>query len=155
MSRSKGCLCALAVTVLNKEFLERILSKVIEESVLAGEQAEVLMRKLATWGNTTTIVIHGGCVFEFKGPFPEGSIAQGYYNLDGPVPGFHGHINLDAIKQIAFQDKLHRGRQSYAFVFQDKDGSNIFKVFLGRDEQGELIPMQVDAFKKIQAELTV
>lgn len=131
------------------------MSEAIEEAVLAGEQAEALMRELSTWGNTTTIVIHGGCVFEFKGPFPEGSIAQGYYNLDGPVPGFHGHISLDAIDQIAFQDKLHRGRQSYAFVFQDKEGQNIFKVFLGRDDKGELIEDQVGAFKKIQSSLKI
>lgn len=131
------------------------MSETVEEAVLAGEQAESLLRELATWGNTTTIVIHGGCVFEFKGPFPEGSIAQGYYNLSGPVPGFHGHLNLDAIAHIAFQDKLHRGRQSYAFNFQDKEGQNIFKVFLGRDEDGELIQEQVDAFKKIQSSLIV
>lgn len=120
-------------------------------AVLAGDQAEALMRRLATWGNTTTIVIHGGCVFEFKGPFPEGSIAEGYYNLEGPVPGFHGHIRLDAIVSIGFQDKQHRGRQSYAFTFQDKEGKNIFKVFLGRDENGELIADQVQAFKDIRA----
>jgi putative heme utilization carrier protein HutX len=131
------------------------LSETIEVAVLSGAQAEALLRKLATWGNTTTIVIHGGCVFEFKGPFPEGSIAQGYYNLNGPVPGFHGHLSLDAINHIAFQDKLHRGRQSYAFNFQDKDGQNIFKVFLGRDQEGELIQEQVDAFKQIQSSLAV
>ena len=63
---------------------------------LPGHQAEALMVELARWGNLTTIVLHGGCVFEFKGPFPEGATAEGYYNLTGPVPGFHGHIRLDA-----------------------------------------------------------
>lgn len=131
------------------------MSNEIEAAVLPGTQAEALMRLLATWGNTTTIVIHGGCVFEFKGPFPEGTIAEGYYNLDGPVPGFHGHIRLDAIEHIGFQDKQHRGRQSYAFTFQDNDNKNIFKVFLGRNESGDLIQSQVDAFKKIQSTLEV
>lgn len=124
-------------------------------SVVKGEYAEDLMRELATWGNTTTIVIHGGCVFEFKGPFPEGAIAEGFYNLDGPVPGFHGHIRLDAIDYIGFQDKQHRGRQSYAFTFQDKHDKNIFKVFLGRDEKGELIAEQVAKFKEIQSTLKI
>jgi len=124
-------------------------------AVLSGEQAEVLMHRLATWGNTTTIIIHARCVFEFKGPFPEGTFGEGFYNLDGPVPGFHGHIRLDAIDHIGFQDKLHRGRQSYAFNFQDKDKNNIFKVFLGRDEQGDLIAEQVESFKQIQCTLEV
>ena len=117
---------------------------------MAGSQAEALMRELATWSNTTTIILHGGCVFEFKGPFPEGSIAEGFYNLDGPVPGFHGHINLKAIDYIGFQERAHRGRESYAFTFQDKEDQNIFKVFLGRDSDGQLLAEQVKAFQQIK-----
>ena len=56
---------------------------------LPGSDAKALMQLLATWDNTTTIVLHGGCVFEFKGPFPAGKEGEGYFNLDGPVPGFH------------------------------------------------------------------
>lgn len=117
---------------------------------LAGSQAEALMRELSTWSNTTTVILHGGCVFEFKGAFPEGSIAEGFYNLDGPVPGFHGHISLKAISTIGFQERTHRGRESYAFTFQDKNDQNIFKVFLGRDSNGELLPEQVNAFQRIK-----
>ena len=133
------------------------MSEQIDESVdvLRGDQAEALLRRLSTWGNTTTIIIHGGCVFEFKGAFPEGTIGEGFYNLDGPVPGFHGHIRLDVIDHICFQNKQHRGRQSYAFNFQDKDKNNIFKVFLGRDNQGELLEEQVESFKRIQRTLEV
>ncbi|RTE66311.1 heme utilization cystosolic carrier protein HutX [Amphritea opalescens] len=120
---------------------------------LAGDQAEALLRELANWGHTTTIILHGGCVFEFKGCFPEGSIGHGYYNLDGPIPGLHGHIDLAAIHHIDFQDKPHRGRQSYAFNFQDQNNQNIFKVFLGRQEDGELIAEQVTRFKAIQQQL--
>ncbi|GMA84730.1 hypothetical protein GCM10025855_42650 [Shewanella glacialipiscicola] len=83
----------------------------------------------------TTIVLHGGSVFEFMGPFPKGSVAEGFYNLSGPVPGFHGHLNLKLVNHIRFQDKQHRGRESYAFVFENAEGEVIFKVFLGRDER--------------------
>jgi putative heme utilization carrier protein HutX len=127
----------------------------VNEPVLAAQHAEALLMALSTWGNTTTIVIHKGCVFEFKGPFPKGAVAEGYYNLAGQLPGFHGHIKLNAIQYVRFQDKPHRGRESYAFDFQDKDGSCIFKVFLGRDGAGELLPEQVETFKHIQATLTL
>jgi hypothetical protein len=118
--------------------------------VIPGGQAEALLRELAGWGKLTTIVLHGGCVFEFKGPFPEGSIGEGYYNLDGPVPGFHGHIRLDAIDHIAFQVRAHRGRQSYALNFQNSDDENLFKVFLGRDDEGNVLAHQLKAFEKLQ-----
>lgn len=119
--------------------------------ILPGDQAIALMQRLSGWANTTTIVLLGGCVFEFKGVFPPGKVGQGYYNLDGGGKDFEGHIKLDAISRIALQSRAHRGRQSYAFVFEDKNGEVIFKVFLGRDEHGELLPEQVEAFGAIRS----
>lgn len=130
-------------------------SSVETNQSLRGQQAETLLRTLSTWGNTTTIVLHGGCVFEFKGPFPLGSIAQGFYNLNGPNPGFHGHIRLESIACISFQNKPHRGRESYAFVFRDSHDEIIFKVFLGRQRDGQLIAHQVAEFKRIQSSLVI
>jgi len=127
----------------------------IPDDALPGHQAESLLRELACWGNTTTIILHGGCVFEFKGRFPAGETGSGYYNLDGPVPGLHGHISLAAIHHIAFQDSPHRGRNSYAFNFQDQDNLNIFKVFIGRQADGELIAEQVARFKEIRQHLSL
>lgn len=120
------------------------------EVTMPGEQAQALLEQLADWGTMTTIVLHGGSVFEFMGPFPKGSVAEGFYNLSGPVPGFHGHLNLKLVNQIRFQDKQHRGRESYAFVFENAEGEVIFKVFLGRDEKGELLAAQKQRFLAMQ-----
>jgi len=125
------------------------------KAVLAGTYAKALMQELASWGKLTTIVLHGGCVFEFKGPFPKGAEGSGYYNLKGTYPGFEGHISLEKISQIQFQDKPHRGKESYAFVFANNEGECIFKVFLGRDDEGDLLQDQVQKFKTIQKTLSV
>lgn len=122
---------------------------------LPGSQAEALLRELSTWRPTTTIIIHCGCVFEFKGPFPPGTIAEGYYNLEGTLPGFHGHIRLDVIDHIGFQQQPHRGRESYAFVFTNFQGEKLFKVFLGRDNNGQIFPEQIDKFHTIRERLAV
>lgn len=113
---------------------------------LPADQVLPLLRQLPAWGPTTTIVQHGGCVFEFKGAFPPGEVGEGYYNLDGGLPGFHGHLRLDAIAGVGFQERQHRGRSSYAFTFDDSEGNTLFKVFLGRDSAGELLPAQVAHF---------
>ena len=118
-------------------------------SVIPGQQAESILRALASWGPVTTIVLHGGSVFEFKGAFPSGAIAEGFYNLSGNS-GFEGHLNLGKINHIAFQDKLHRGRQSLALVFTDASGDVVFKVFVGRESGGELIHSQVESFRALQ-----
>lgn len=124
-------------------------------SNLSGKMAQKLLEKLATWSNTTTIILHGGCVFEFKGQFPAGEFHDGYYNLNSGGKGFEGHIKLELIESIHFQDKLHRGKQSHAFVFKNNNGEAIFKVFLGRDEQGEIIAAQLSQYQKIQSTLTL
>ncbi len=116
---------------------------------LQGTEALALLQQISTWGNTTTIVLHGGCVFEFKGDFPAGNIAEGYYNLKGTT-GFEGHLNLDAIKTIQFQSKNHRGRESHALVFADKNNDTIFKIFLGRDANGELLKHQLEKFEQLR-----
>lgn len=127
----------------------------MESRCLPASQVRPLLEELPRWGNITTIVIHEGCVFEFKGPFPPGAVSEGYYNLSGPLPGFHGHIRLDRIAAVRFQARPHRGRASYAFVFEAAGGAVIFKVFLGRDDAGELLPAQVERFHEIVEQLAV
>lgn len=127
---------------------------------LPGTKALALLQNISTWGNTTTIIIHGGCVFEFKGHFPKGELAEGFYNLKGEKnseghSGFEGHLKLDNVHSIQLQSKNHRGRESHAFVFCDSHGEAIFKIFLGRDSQGELLPDQLTQFKAIQSSLTI
>lgn len=120
------------------------------DTALPKDQILPLLQSLPQWGNLTTIVFSGGCVFEFKGPFPHGEPGDGFYNLDGPVPGLHGHLRLDAMDHVRFQDRPHRGRDSYAFVFADAAGKTLFKVFLGREADGSLIASQLDAFNQIR-----
>jgi hypothetical protein len=117
---------------------------------LPGTRALALLNDLPDWGNVVTIVLHGGCVFEFKGPFPAGTLGRGFLNLDGPVPGFHGHLKLDAIDHIGFQDRPHAGRVAYALTFNNAAGENLFKVFLGRDEQGNHFPEQLSRFDALR-----
>lgn len=118
-------------------------------SVIPGEHARQLLEQICDWGLMTTIIIHGGSVFEFSGSFPKGLVAEGFYNLQANGQGFHGHLNLQNVALIRFQTKPHRGRESYAFVFEDAQNEVIFKVFLGRDKQGELIASQRERFYQL------
>ena len=117
---------------------------------LGQEEVLPLLQYLPTLGKTTTVILHGGSVFEFKGEFPEGSVANGFYNLDSNGLGFEGHLNLDQLHRVVFQDRPHRGRASYAFVFQREDGKVVFKVFLGRDDDGEIIENQLQFFNALR-----
>ena len=119
------------------------------EVYMPGEMAQELLQTVSEWENTTTIILHGGSVFEFKGVFPRGELAQGFYNLKGSS-GFEGHLNLDKVDRIYFQSKSHRGRESHAFVFRDAQGSCIFKIFIGRDASGNLYQTQKGQYLQLQ-----
>ena len=118
----------------------------MSEHRLPADRALSVLQDLPTWGDLVTIVLHGGCVFEYKGPFPEGEVGRGFYNLRGTRPGFEGHINIKAIDHIAFQSRRHAGRMAYALNFNDKYGANLFKVFLGRNNVGEIYTDQKTRF---------
>lgn len=119
-------------------------------TIIPGTLALGVLKVLPDWGDLVTIVLHGGCVFEFKGPFPKGKVGRGFYNLDGTVPGFHGHLKLDAIDYIGFQDRPHAGRIAHALTFNDRDAHNLFKVFLGRDSKGTIWPHQLEAYESLR-----
>jgi putative heme utilization carrier protein HutX len=118
--------------------------------VLPGESALDVLQALPAWGDVVTIVLHGGCVFEYKGPFPPGEVGRGFYNLKGTRPGFEGHLKLDAIDHIGFQDRPHAGRIAHALTFNDARGRNLFKVFLGREENGAIKADQIRAYEALR-----
>ncbi|WP_439100594.1 ChuX/HutX family heme-like substrate-binding protein [Congregibacter sp.] len=117
---------------------------------LGTDMALPLLRQLPSLGPMTTVILHGSCVFEFKGAFPQGIESGGFYNLHGPTPGFHGHLRIDAMTRVRFQDRPHRGRASYAFVFENQKEEVLFKVFLGRDDEGTIYEEQLQFFHRLR-----
>lgn len=118
---------------------------------MPGSRAKEILEQLPGWGDLVTIVLHGGCVFEYKGPFPTGTVARGFYNLEGTRPGFEGHLRLAAIDHIGFQDRQHAGRIAHALTFNDNNGQNLFKVFLGRDASGAIFADQLERYEALRA----
>ena len=113
---------------------------------LPGALAQTILERVAAWGRVTTIMEVAGSIFEVKASLPKGRVGHGYYNLFGEPGQLHGHLKLDAVANISLQSKPHRGSEAYAIVFYAEDGGCIFKIYLGRDEQGVLFPEQVTQF---------
>ncbi|RIY37522.1 heme utilization cystosolic carrier protein HutX [Psittacicella gerlachiana] len=132
------------IQALPKEFVK----------VISGEQAYTLLGELSTWGNLTTIVEKEGFIWEVKAPFPQGSFARGYYNLNmgpeaNPELQLQGHLPENQIAHIALISKPFRGKESYAFAFILASGEVAFKIYLGRDANRQLYPEQVAKFKQL------
>ncbi|MBS7823647.1 heme utilization cystosolic carrier protein HutX [Wohlfahrtiimonas chitiniclastica] len=110
-----------------------------------GAHFQTLLKEVATWGKVTTIIHSSGSIFEFSGPFPEGSVAHGYYNLSHES-GLSGHLKFDNCDAIYFIERPFRGSATYSMLLTDLKGRIMFKIFLGRDENRVIFPDQIEKF---------
>lgn len=116
--------------------------------VFSGNRSEEILTQISQWGTFTTIIEKAGSIFEIKDRFPSGMMGRGYYNLNMKEQegAIHGHLKLDNIAHIAFVSLPFRGKESYNIAFTAENGETIFKVYLGRDENRQLFPEQVQQF---------
>ncbi|SQD80062.1 heme utilization cystosolic carrier protein HutX [Moritella yayanosii] len=123
-----------------------------EVNMLPVEHAQGLLTDIADWGKVTCIIEVSGFVFEVKAPFPKGKNAYGYYNLLHDSDGLQGHLKLDNLSVIALLTRKVRGKLSYYVQFFDHKGNSVFKIYLGRDKNGEVNPEQIARFNALSTQ---
>ena len=106
------------------------------------------MGEIARWCEVTVIVHTDDAIFEFTGPVPPGQFGRGYFNLPGKK-GLHGHLRHEHCAALAFVERPFRTRSSAFVSFFNRDGGIMFKVFVGRDERGELKEEQLAMFRDL------
>ncbi len=115
-----------------------------EVSTIDGGAFVQVMLEIATWGEVTFLVNTGDLILEIKGIVPKGEMARGYYNLHGKPLG--GHLKPDNCVSISFVSRKLFSNDTHSVQFYSKDGSCMFKIYLGRDEKRQLIAEQVEKF---------
>ena len=116
---------------------------------LPGTLFDQVMQGVSALGTITFIVHTDDIVLECKGDVPEGSYGHGYYNLHGQSP-IGGHIKAENCASIHFVSREMMSRLSHALIFCNEHGHAMFKIYLGRDENRELIPSQVEQFQRLK-----
>ncbi|MCB1510253.1 MAG: heme utilization cystosolic carrier protein HutX [Hyphomicrobiaceae bacterium] len=120
--------------------------------VVSGDRFEYAMGHLTTWGKVLMIVHTPNIVLECKGPIPPGSASRGYFNMHGESP-IGGHIKADRCTDIAFVSRPFMGRPSCSIQFFDMDGAAMFKIFVARDDNRNMITLQLEKFEQLKEEL--
>ncbi len=120
-------------------------------TVVAGEAFADIMQDITTWGEILFLIHNADIVLECTGALPAGSFGHGYFNIHGDSP-IGGHIKADNCKAIAF---VARGakRVSMSVQFYNAAGDAMFKIFVRRDDQRELIADQVQRFEALRARM--
>lgn len=142
VARDAGVTTAAVLSCLPKD----------QVSKYGAEFFEKVMAGISQLGKITFIVHTEDIVMECKGTVPEGSYGRGYFNIHGDSP-LSGHIKADNCDGIYFVSRNLMGRESHSIQFYNKNGECMYKVYLGRDENRELIPEQIDKFKNLKEHL--
>jgi heme iron utilization protein len=121
-------------------------------SIVAGARFEEIMQALTQWGEVLFIVHTPDIVLECAGKIPPGSFARGYYNLHGDSP-ISGHLKAENCTHIVFVSRPFMGRPSRSLQFFNGAGEAMFKVFVRRDAERNLLPDQVQRFDALRRRL--
>jgi heme iron utilization protein len=119
-------------------------------TIADGACFEEIMQALTQWGEVLFIVHTPDIVLECAGKIPPGSFGRGYYNLHGDSP-IGGHFKADNCKRIAFVSRPFMGRASRSLQFFNGAGEAMFKVFVRRDAERNLLPDQVRIFDELRS----
>ena len=122
-----------------------------EVKIVDGLHFERVMLDLAEWGDVTFIVHTEDLVFEARGAIPRGSMGRGYYNLHGTPIG--GHLKANHCRSIAFVSRLLFRNETHSVQFLSLRGNCMFKVYVGRDAGGVMLPSQVERFQALRDSL--
>lgn len=121
------------------------------ESVAAPADAfEAVWNDVTGWGEILFIVNTPDIVLECHGDLVPGSSAHGWFNVHGDSP-IGGHIKASNCREICFVDRKFHGRRSLSIQFYNAAGEAMFKVFVRRDAQRELLAGQIEKFEALRA----
>lgn len=109
--------------------------------------------ELTSWGVVLFLVHTDDIVAEIDGVLPAGSEGHGWFNIHGDSP-IGGHIKKDNCASITFVDRAFHGRRSCSIWFMNAKGSAMFKVFVKRDANRELIGEQLAKFEALRDKYT-
>ena len=116
------------------------------EKIVDGSKFDEIIEDISKWGKILMIKITPSFVIEIKDFMPTGTYGHGYYNFNTQGSSISGHLKSSDIEKIVFSSKIHRGMLSHSVSFNDANGENIFKVFVTRNENKEIIKDQFDKF---------
>ncbi len=119
---------------------------------IPGDRFEEVMGEISHWGDITLIVHTDDVILEARGPLPEGSMARGYYNLHGKPIG--GHLKAGNCASISFVSRLLFDKQTHSVQFYNETGGCMFKIYLGRNDDGEIIAGQLETYQNHRCRLS-
>ncbi|MGN6883435.1 heme anaerobic degradation radical SAM methyltransferase ChuW/HutW [Neisseria sp. P0019.S003] len=138
----------------NQCSFEDVIRCLPEENVRQTEGSRIveILQAIAAWNESVTFIAHTpDAIVEVSGKLPNGKVGRGFYNFDHPETdgGVHGHIYYENCASIYLLERPFMGKATCSLNFINRNGGAMFKIFVGRDEVGELKQHQIEAMRKL------
>ncbi|WP_296117035.1 heme anaerobic degradation radical SAM methyltransferase ChuW/HutW [uncultured Neisseria sp.] len=138
----------------NQCSFEDVIRCLPEENVRQTEGSRIveILQAIAAWDESVTFIAHTpDAIVEVSGKLPNGKVGRGFYNFDHPETdgGVHGHIYYENCASIYLLERPFMGKATCSLNFVNRNGGAMFKIFVGRDEAGELKQHQIEAMRKL------
>lgn len=138
----------------NQCSFEDVIHCLPEENVRQTEGSRIveILQAIAAWNESVTFIAHTpDAIVEVSGKLPNGKVGRGFYNFDHPETdgGVHGHIYYENCVSIYLLERPFMGKATCSLNFINRNGGAMFKIFVGRDEAGELKQHQIEAMRKL------
>ena len=138
----------------NQCSFEDVIRCLPEENVRQTEGSRIveILQAIAAWDESVTFIAHTpDAIVEVTGKLPGGKVGRGFYNFDHPETdgGVHGHIYYENCAAIYLLERPFMGKDTCSLNFINRNGGAMFKIFVGRDEAGELKQHQIEAMRKL------
>ena len=110
-----------------------------------------IMQAVAAWNEAVTFIAHTPDVIaEVTGKIPNGKVGRGFYNFEhAEEGGIHGHIYYENCAAIYLIERPFMGKRTVSLNFINRSGGAMFKIYVGRDQNGELIERQIQAMRAL------
>ena len=138
----------------NQCSFEDVIRCLPEDNVRQTEGSRIveILQAIAAWDESVTFIAHiPDAIVEVSGKLPNGKVGRGFYNFDHPETdgGVHGHIYYENCASIYLLERPFMGKATCSLNFINRNGGAMFKIFVGRDEAGELKQHQIEAMLKL------
>ncbi len=142
-SKATGAM-AKELGVSEKEVISCLSDEMVKEVPI--DKFEEIIEEVSKLGQLTLIVQNESTIFQVRTLFPLGSYGHGYYNLLSKETPIGGHIKDEELSAIFLVSKPFMGIETHSIQFFNHNGNAMFKLFLGRDENRQIIPEQMEKF---------
>lgn len=133
--------------------LKQVIDCLPNAEFVKSEYFLTIWQTVQHWGRVMFLLHLNDIILEVETILPIGKLQAGHLNMLNES-GLSGHIEISNCQDIVFIERKFMTLDTASIVFLNTKGQAMFKIFVGYDEQYQIIPQQLEQFRALRAQLS-